>query len=150
MLFDPKQISYEALLAEFWKQHDPRHGTSNRQYRAAVFTRSDAQARIATASRDALGSNIATAIEPLTNFTPAEDYHQKYYFRQSRDLVRTLSALTGNERAFMDTTAAARLNAYFGDAATAADVERELVALGLDAPTVSALMPRIRRAAGDR
>lgn len=48
--------------------------------------------------------------------------------RRSRDVVRDLIALTGDERAFMDSTAAARLNAYLGNDAPAPAVARELAA----------------------
>ena len=150
IVYDPAVLTYEALLGEFWQQHDPHYASGSRQYRAAAMTQSPDQERIARASKEALGYPAATSIEPLTTFTPAEDYHQKYYLRRSREIVQALIRLTGDERAFMDTTAAARLNAYFGGACTAADVAAELAALGLDAPTVDGLMTRIRRAAGDR
>ena len=49
MTFDPAVVSFEQLLAEFWRHHDPT--TPNRQgpdrgtqYRSAVFTRNEEQA----------------------------------------------------------------------------------------------------------
>lgn len=153
IVFDPARISYEQLLDLFWESHDPRHKIGSRQYRSAAFPEGPEQKRIAEASRDRvasrLGAPVATDLEPLTTFTPAEDYHQKYYMRRSRDLVRDLVALTGDERAFIDSTAAARLNAYFGNDAQAAAVSAELTALGLEPNTVDQLMKRIRRTAGD-
>lgn len=140
VLYDPRVISYSELLALFWKDHDPRYNTTYRQYRNAVFTQGPEQARLATASREALGASVQTAIEPLTTFTPAEDYHQKYYLRRNRELVKMLAGLTANERAFMDSTAAARLNAYYGQEATLAQVEAALRELPLAAPEVERVL----------
>ncbi len=153
VLYDPARTSYAQLLEVFWASHDPRRNVSHRQYRNAVFTQGPEQEAEAKASRDALAAKLGRPVEtdvvPLTTFTPAEDYHQKYYLRRSRDLVAALVQLTGDEHAFMDSTAAARLNAYFGNDVKAAEVERELAALGLEPGTVAALMTRIRGAAGD-
>ncbi|MHB1711813.1 MAG: peptide-methionine (S)-S-oxide reductase MsrA, partial [Acidimicrobiales bacterium] len=52
--FDPDQVSFETLLEEFWRHHDPTtldrqgpdHGT---QYRSAVFVRNEAQQKAARA-----------------------------------------------------------------------------------------------------
>jgi peptide-methionine (S)-S-oxide reductase len=85
--FDPKQVSYEALLNVFFKNHDPT--TRNRQgpdigdqYRSAIFTLSpdqEATARQAAAREQAaLGKPVVTLIGPLGRFWKAEDYHQQY------------------------------------------------------------------------
>jgi peptide-methionine (S)-S-oxide reductase len=91
VVFDPKRISYEQLLKEFWEAHDPTqgmrqgndHGT---QYRSVIFTKTDAQAAAATASRDMFQAEltkagygeITTEIRPAGEFYFAEDYHQQY------------------------------------------------------------------------
>jgi peptide-methionine (S)-S-oxide reductase len=53
------------------------------QYRSAIFTHSDEQQRIAEASKERAQARfdkpIATAIQPLEAFYPAEGYHQEYY-----------------------------------------------------------------------
>jgi peptide-methionine (S)-S-oxide reductase len=153
ILYDPKRISYAQLLDVFWAGHDPRRQTPSRQYRNAVFTQGAEQAQVAQESRDRLaaklGKPVGTDLEPLTHFWPAEDYHQKYYLRRSRELVAELIRLTGDESAFMDSTAAARLNAYFGNDTKAGEVSRSLADLGFEAPTVEKLMMRIRGAAGE-
>lgn len=88
--FDPSKVSYEQLLAAFWKIHDPtqvnRQGPDfGSQYRSAIFTHSPEQAAQATASREAEQANytkpIATQIESAPAFYPAEDYHQRYFER---------------------------------------------------------------------
>jgi peptide-methionine (S)-S-oxide reductase len=89
IVFDPKKISYERVLAWFWDLHDPT--TRNRQgndegpqYRSVIFHHSGAQKTIAEASKAAAGKNfkdpIVTEITKATDFYPAENYHQNYYF----------------------------------------------------------------------
>lgn len=88
ILYDPQQISYDALLEAFWKIHDPT--TPNRQgpdvgtqYRSAIFTHGAEQQRLAEASRTREQANqskpIVTEITAAGDFYPAEDYHQRYF-----------------------------------------------------------------------
>lgn len=88
--FDPERISYTDLVALFWKLHDPtqvnRQGPDvGSQYRSAIFTHSDAQAKIAEAAKAAEETSgrhkrpIATIIEPAAEWWRAEDYHQRYF-----------------------------------------------------------------------
>jgi peptide-methionine (S)-S-oxide reductase len=91
VVFDPKQISYEQLLKAFWENHDPTEGMRQgndigTQYRSAIYTYDDAQARAAEASKqtyaEALKGRglgpITTEIKPAGPFYFAEDYHQQY------------------------------------------------------------------------
>jgi peptide-methionine (S)-S-oxide reductase len=88
--FDPAKVSYEQLLAVYWKSIDPT--TRDRQfcdagspYRTAIFAVDDAQLKAAQASLAALEKSkpfkepIVTQIEKAAKFWPAEDYHQDYY-----------------------------------------------------------------------
>jgi peptide-methionine (S)-S-oxide reductase len=86
--FDPERVSYEQLLEVFWAMHDPtqvdRQGPDiGDQYRSVIFTHSEEQRSAAEASlqraQGRFKKPIATKIEPLTAFYPAEDYHQAYY-----------------------------------------------------------------------
>ena len=90
VVFDPKRISYDALLQTFWESHDPTQGMRQgndvgTQYRSAVYTFSDEQRRAAEQSlavyqarlRDAGYDEVTTEIAPET-FYYAEDYHQQY------------------------------------------------------------------------
>lgn len=106
--FDPKVISYEALLEVFWKSHSPSSDAWSRQYMNAVFCNSEAQRKAAEAKLD---GEVKTKILPATKFTNAEDYHQKYRLRSHRDLDAALHKLYPDEAAFRDSTAAARANA---------------------------------------
>jgi peptide-methionine (S)-S-oxide reductase len=91
--FDPSQISYQRLLAEFWVMHDPtslnqQGGDIGTQYRSAIFTTTDLQLHEAQLTRDAYQieldkndmSKIVTEISPAGSNTYwiAEEYHQKY------------------------------------------------------------------------
>ena len=91
VVFDPREITYAALLKTFWENHDPTQGMRQgndigTQYRSGIYTLSEAQAAAATASRDAfqgalsargLGA-ITTEIVPAAPFFYAEAYHQQY------------------------------------------------------------------------
>ncbi len=88
--YDPNKVSYDDLLAVFFDSHDPtqlnRQGKDDigRQYRSAVFFASDeqkkqAEAKIADLEAKRVGKRrIVTKLEPLTEFYPAEDYHQDF------------------------------------------------------------------------
>jgi peptide-methionine (S)-S-oxide reductase len=91
VVYDPSRTSYEQLLKLFWEAHDPtqdmRQGNDvGTQYRSAIFTHTDAQAKAAEDSREMyqaeLGragyGQIATDIRPAAEFYFAEDYHQQY------------------------------------------------------------------------
>jgi len=88
VVFNPKKISGEKVLAWFWDLHDPT--TLNRQgndegpqYRSAIFYHTDAQKTLAEASKKAAQQNftkpIVTEITAAAAFYPAEKYHQNYY-----------------------------------------------------------------------
>ncbi|GAC1406736.1 MAG: peptide-methionine (S)-S-oxide reductase MsrA [Candidatus Velthaea sp.] len=91
VVFDPAVVSYDALLDEFWKLHDPT--TLNRQgpdvgtqYRSAIFYHGDAQRAAAETSKarhqSVFTRPIVTEIVPAATFWPAEDYHQRYLEKQ--------------------------------------------------------------------
>ena len=95
VIFDPAEVSYRELLEVFFTIHDPttlnRQGADQgTQYRSAIFTHSPEQAETAReAIRDLEAEGvwddpIVTQVEPLTQFWPAEDYHDAYYRRNSR------------------------------------------------------------------
>jgi peptide-methionine (S)-S-oxide reductase len=93
--FDPAEVSFRELLEVFFTIHDPttlnRQGADvGTQYRSAVFYHSDEQrdtAREVIRDLEAEGvweSPIVTQVVPLTEFYPAEKYHQEYYARNPR------------------------------------------------------------------
>jgi peptide-methionine (S)-S-oxide reductase len=92
VVFDPKQISYDALLKAFWENHDPSQGMRQgndvgTQYRSAIYTYGEAQRQAAVASREMYGQALAAAghrgavtteIADAPDFFYAEEYHQQY------------------------------------------------------------------------
>jgi len=89
--FDPQRVSYEDLLAWFFKFHDPtqmnRQGPDvGAQYRSAIFAANDEQLKqaqdfvAAQAKSERFRSRrIATLVVPGDKFYAAEDYHQDYH-----------------------------------------------------------------------
>jgi len=88
--YDPVQIGYRVVLEIFFATHDPttlnRQGNdSGTQYRSVIFYNSPEQRAIAEelirelTAEKAYADPIVTAIEPATEFYPAEDYHQQYF-----------------------------------------------------------------------
>ncbi len=91
VVFDPKIISYDLMLKNFWESHNPTQGMrqgndSGTQYRSGIYVSSDAQRTAAGASLAAyqqrltasnLGT-ITTEILDAPKFYYAEDYHQQY------------------------------------------------------------------------
>jgi peptide-methionine (S)-S-oxide reductase len=93
--FDPAEVSFRELLEVYFTIHDPttldRQGADEgTQYRSAIFTHSPEQeqtAREVIRDLEAEGvwdDPIVTQVAPLTQFYPAEGYHDAYYRRNSR------------------------------------------------------------------
>ena len=92
--FDPSAISFREILEVFFVIHDPttlnRQGNdAGTQYRSGLYTVGDAQAEAARAfvaelaAKSAFkGRKIVTEIEPAQQFSPAEEYHQRYLERR--------------------------------------------------------------------
>ncbi len=89
--FDPEAIGYDDLLDIFFATHDPtqlnRQGNDiGTQYRSAIFPHDAEQEAAARAAIKRAQANhlqpIVTTIEPLTDWYPAEDYHQEYFERE--------------------------------------------------------------------
>jgi peptide-methionine (S)-S-oxide reductase len=91
VVYDPKQVTYDALLKVFWESHDPTQGMRQgndvgTQYRSAIYTYDAAQRKAAEASKamfqDELThagyGEITTEIADAPPFYYAEDYHQQY------------------------------------------------------------------------
>ena len=87
--FNPKEVTFEALVRRFYEIHDPttlnRQGADvGTQYRSAVFYRDEAQRaaaeRYIAKLREAkvYRSPIVTEVTALNAFHAAEDYHQDY------------------------------------------------------------------------
>jgi len=88
--YDPKKISYEGLLATFWRIFDPTDGGGQfydrgSQYRPGIFYATEEERALAEKSKAELAASgrfdepIAVEITKFKSFYVAEDYHQNYY-----------------------------------------------------------------------
>ncbi len=83
--FDPTLTTYETLLETFFENHEPGFAKPGSQYRSVIFAITADQEQLANAAiqrcREA-GQTIATTVEGIEGFWPAEAYHQQYYERR--------------------------------------------------------------------
>jgi peptide-methionine (S)-S-oxide reductase len=88
--FDDQHISLRDILAIFFATHDPT--TLNRQghdlgtqYRSGIYVSSEPQAAVAREvlqeAQQAFGGRVVTEVQPLQDYSRAEDYHQRYFAR---------------------------------------------------------------------
>ncbi|MFL6844100.1 MAG: peptide-methionine (S)-S-oxide reductase MsrA [Allosphingosinicella sp.] len=92
VVYDPAKVSYQALVARYFRTVDPLDSGGQfcdrgGQYRTAIFVANAAERRIAEATKARaaalLKKPIATQILPAGPFYPAEGYHQDYYRKNS-------------------------------------------------------------------
>src|ERR1700712_1430048 len=86
--FDPDVIPREVILDVFFTLHDPRQlnrqgNDVGTQYRSAMFFASDEQKQLFEQSlvraADLWDAAVATELAPLSEFYPAESYHQDFF-----------------------------------------------------------------------
>ncbi|OAA32336.1 peptide methionine sulfoxide [Moelleriella libera RCEF 2490] len=88
IVFDPKQVSYRALLEFFYRMHDPttlnaQGPDTGPQYRSAIYTHDDEQQRVAAdvtrqANAQWWHGRVVTEVAPAGRWWTAEQYHQAY------------------------------------------------------------------------
>jgi peptide methionine sulfoxide reductase msrA/msrB len=90
IFYDPQKVSYQELLDYFWRHVDPTDAGGQfvdrgAYYRTVIFYHDEEQKRLAEESKRKLADSgrfkkpIVTEIVQVTEFYPAEDYHQDYY-----------------------------------------------------------------------
>jgi peptide-methionine (S)-S-oxide reductase len=133
--YDPKKVTYEQLLHIFWNDHDPTARPWSKQYKSAIFYHSEEQKKLAleiAARLEATAKRkVYTEIVPAGDFYPAEDYHQKYYLRNSAELMKIFKEVYPSEDDFVASTAAARTNGYVAGFRTRAGLDKALQEAGL-------------------
>lgn len=92
LVFDPAQISLREILEIFFVIHDPttlnaQGNDQGTQYRSGIYFSSAEQQLVAQeVINDMVASGvyrrpIVTEVLPLSNYWPAEDYHQDFFAR---------------------------------------------------------------------
>jgi len=150
--YDPEKITYSQLLQVFFSNHNPTWPSPIRQYASAVMVHDEEQERLAKEAIEGaggiFGKKVSTELLPYTGFTRAEDYHQKYYLRNTNALMDQYKGRFPNENSFTDSTAVARVNGYIGGNGTTEQLEEELPQLGLSDEAAEALRSFVLKRAG--
>jgi peptide-methionine (S)-S-oxide reductase len=94
VVFDPAKVSYADLVAAFYEVHDPTQGMRQgndvgTQYRSAIYTFSEEQAKVAKEVTDRYQPEltkrgypgITTEIKPSVEYFYAENHHQQYLLK---------------------------------------------------------------------
>ena len=108
VVYDPAKITYEDLLAVYWRQVDPTDSGGQfvdrgNQYRSAIFYHDEEQKAAAERSRKELEASgrydkpIVTEIVKAGPFYPAEAYHQDFY-KKSPVRYRSYRAHSGRDQ----------------------------------------------------
>lgn len=92
VVFDPAVVTYEEIVRTFLEIHDPTQAGGQGpdigdQYRSEIFYMNLAQKETAEKLLGILeskGYKIVTAVTRATEFYPAEEYHQDYYFNNGK------------------------------------------------------------------
>ena len=93
IIYNPEKVSYEKLLAIFWRNIDPTDSKGQfvdrgLQYRPGIFYLNQKQKMAALLSRTKLEESgrfdkpVVVEITEATPFYDAEEYHQKYYLKK--------------------------------------------------------------------
>jgi len=148
--YDPRRVSYTRLLQLFFSGHNPTWPSPIRQYASAIFYHDEEQERLAKGAMkevgEKYGKKISTELLPYSGFTRAEDYHQKYYLRNTAALMDQYRDRFLNEDVFTDSTAVMRVNGYIGGNGTTEQLEREEAELGISTAAAEALRGILKKA----
>jgi methionine-S-sulfoxide reductase len=90
--YDPEKVSYEELVKMFFESHDPTQVDGQgpdigSQYVSKIFYSTEEEKGVAENLKNYLekkSMNIATKIEPVTEFYEAENYHQDYFSKNNQ------------------------------------------------------------------
>lgn len=141
--FDPKQLSYRQLLEKFFQWHNAFRKPYARQYMSAILLHNQEQRRAVEMMIPKLEDEkrkIRTEVADYKGFTWAEDYHQKYYLRRNREVVRELKEQYPSLEEFVNSTAATKANAALGGFWT--PTSEALAELGFSSHVSSQLLQR--------
>lgn len=113
--YDPERLSFSELLERAFSAHDPYQQPQKRQYQNIIFTETANQHdQLLTFLDDSDLSHdrIATRLESLDRFHPAEAYHQKFNLRGKRWITDVFTEADYADAEIRESPAAAKLNAH--------------------------------------
>lgn len=92
VIFDVNKINYQDVIKFFFEIHDPTQQNGQgpdigSQYLSKIFYYNEIQKQIASVIMQKLmqaGYGLATTLEPVKVFWPAEEYHQDYYQKTAK------------------------------------------------------------------
>jgi methionine-S-sulfoxide reductase len=149
--YDPERVSFEELLEVFWNSHNPTRRPWSRQYASIAFYHDEEQRQAILASKErrerSSGQQIYTEVRELDHFYLAEGYHQKYFLRNTPEIMREFQAMYPNEADIVDSTAAARANGYLGGYGDPEVLREELSSYGLSPRANQTLLSLVGRRA---
>jgi peptide-methionine (S)-S-oxide reductase len=121
-------VSFQTLVDVFFDNHLWTTNTSRRQYRNIAFFHDDEQKQIIKDKialiQDENSVVVMTEVAAVTPFYYAEDYHQKWELRKRDDLSELFRGW--NNLDFINSTAAAKLNAHVGNSISSEQVLEDL------------------------
>ena len=143
--YDPDLISYEELVQKFFDEHNPFSKSFSSQYRSAIFYHNQEQYETARQIKAELeqkqGRSIKTEFKEFSEFTLAENYHQKYYLQQRPGFKNHyLDDMTWQE--FINSTAVTRVNGYIGGYGSSDQLRDEIGNLGLSSELQEELLDK--------
>ncbi|WP_336825214.1 peptide-methionine (S)-S-oxide reductase [Sporosarcina sp. USHLN248] len=148
--FDPDILSYEDVLRHFWRNHYPnRDEYKGRQYLSLLRYRSADQLKaiehVKKEMEYEIGESIETDIAPFSNFTLAEERHQKYYVKRYPKALEQLQPLFPNPSMLVNSTFAARLNGFVKGFRSKESILTEIEEWKIDVAGKQALMELFRK-----
>jgi methionine-S-sulfoxide reductase len=142
--FDPEQITYAQLLAQFFSHHTPTKEPRKRQYTSAIFYHSPEQEQVARQAMKVAEARLQQALQteliPFQSFYLAEDRHQKWKARRVPAVLAELQKIYPNPEEFNHSTAVARVNGYVGGYGEKDRFMEEMGSLGLSYPVQQTLL----------
>lgn len=124
--FDPAVVTHRTLVEAAFQQHPPHTQPRKTQYQHVVFASTPTQRTAIDAVLAGLGETAAgveTRIEQLSQFYPAEDYHQKYRLRSASSFLGAFEEAGYTDEDIRESPIAATLNGYTAGHAVDLDVD---------------------------
>lgn len=113
--YDPEEVTYRELLEKAFENHNPSRRVRKTQYQNVIFISDEEQRDTLEAYLEENGLNaesVETRIEEVSEFHPAEDYHQKHSLRSRDDLLEPFGEVGYDDKEFRESPAAAKLNGF--------------------------------------